>query len=382
MIDPIHRYQLRSRDLKAYVAEGNLGADKRRAQHLQSLDALRKRCEEHLSALKVLCPNIPETTIVRAQDPTRQPLYLPSGFDPDVQREYNLTRLVGQEAELRIGSAHDQLNALKDALGLRRLLAQAKKQHARGLGQATRYQTSLNRASDVIARHQEGYKRNWIAIRKLGVKIEEDPRVNGLQDLKEADVRDLRDFIDSDRFSGRSGDLPWIWRSFSNDQYPGSSVAEVKQAIVNWEQEGKSGLCYLKVYYPLTFSHEQQVLRLTWVHMRSARDRWWEEQALLFEELRRIVATFEHMGTYWDSKQPSSSLPSLVQKGFRSYALKKANLFFSLAEKARIQFAAIKDHQEREAEGLIRMNEPMTGIERRDEDFVPVSIGIELEEIL
>ncbi|KIO26892.1 hypothetical protein M407DRAFT_46824, partial [Tulasnella calospora MUT 4182] len=240
---------------------------------------------------------------------------LPSSFSPDHQKAYKLTQLREQEAEFRIGSAHDHLNALKDALGLRRLLTQAKRTHARGQTQTTRYKTSINRASDVVTRHTEGYKRNWKAIGNLDVKKDADSRIKGLQDLQDGDVQDLREFIESDRFSGKSGDLPWIWRSFSTELATDASVTEVKQAIVSWEQE---------------------VLRLTWVHARSVRDRWWEEQALLFEEARRIVATFEYLETSWRIKQPTSELPSLVVKGFRSYALKKAAIFQNLAKEARI----------------------------------------------
>lgn len=222
------------------MAEGTVGADKRRAQHLRSLDALRRRCEEHLAALRIICPGIPETIFIRAQDPTRQALYLPSSFSEDHQKAYKLSQLVKQEGELRIGSAHDHLNALKDALGLRRMLVEAKKTHARGLGQATRYRSSVNRASDVVIRHQEGYRRHWDAISHLGINKETDPRVRGLQDLKQSDVQDLRDFIDSDRFSGKTGELPWIWRSIEVELSSSSSETEVKQAILNWEHEGKS----------------------------------------------------------------------------------------------------------------------------------------------
>lgn len=224
------------------MAEGTIGADKRRAQHLRSLDALRRRCEEHLAALRILCSEIPETIFIKAQDPTKQALYLPSGFSEDQQKEYELHQLMKQEGELRIGSAHDHLTALKDALGLRRMLTEAKKTHARGLGQATRYRSSIDRASDVVIRHQEGYRRHWNAISYLGIDKEKDPRVRGLQDLRESDIKDLRDFIDSDRFSGKTGDLPWIWRSIEIELSPSSSATEVKQAILNWEHEGKSNL--------------------------------------------------------------------------------------------------------------------------------------------
>ncbi|KAG9044328.1 hypothetical protein FS837_008344, partial [Tulasnella sp. UAMH 9824] len=355
------QFQLQTRNLDAYMAEGTIGADKRRAQHLRSLDALRRRCEEHLAALKILCPGIPETTFVRAQDPTRQALYLPSGFNEDDQKAYNLSQLVKQEGELRIGSAHDHLNALKDALGLRRMLVEAKKTHARGLGQVTRYKSSVNRASDVVTRHQGGYRRHWIAISRLGINKETDPRVRGLQDLKDGDVQDLRDFIDSDRFSGKTGDLPWIWRSIEIELSPSSSVSEVKQAILNWEHE---------------------VLRLTWVHARAVRDRWWEEQALLIEELRRIVASFEFLEASWRVKQPSSSLAPLARSGFRSHALKKAAIFQYLAKEARVQLIMVEQHQRREAQAYGEISESMADMGWQSGDMIGSIATTEVEDVL
>lgn len=121
-----HRYQLRVRNIAEYVVDGSVGADKRRAQHLRSLDALRRRCEEHLLALAVICPGLPEAATTRSQNPTLQPLYLPSHFSQLERSSYGLAKLAKKEEELRVGNAHDHLTALKDALGLKRLLLETK----------------------------------------------------------------------------------------------------------------------------------------------------------------------------------------------------------------------------------------------------------------
>lgn len=64
------------------------------------------------------------------------------------------------------------------------------------------------------------------------------------------------------------------------------------------------------------------------------------EQVLLSEELRRVVASFEHWEQLWSKKQPPSDLPVSVQRGFRSYALKKASIFRTLGKEARVRFNA------------------------------------------
>ncbi|KAG8925861.1 hypothetical protein FRC01_009600 [Tulasnella sp. 417] len=326
------QYQLQARNLDEYVSEGTVGADKRRAQHLRSLGALQRRCEEHFSGLKILSPDVPETMLVRSQDPIQQNLYLPSSLSGSQRQAYGLTELARKEAELRIGNAHDQLGALKDALGLRRMLLQAKKTHAHGLKPTTRAETAVKRAGNVVRRHAQGYIQNWKAMVELGVDFTgDDSPAKGLQELKDDDIKDLRNFIDGAHYSGSASDVPWIWRMVGNVLPGDASTTDVKQAISSWEKE---------------------VLRLTWVHARSARDRWWEEQALLYEELRRVTVTFEHLERLWRERQPDPSLSPPVRKGFRAYCLKRAAIFGKLAAEAGRKYSNVHAHQTREGELL------------------------------
>lgn len=204
------------------------------------MDTLRKRCGEHLSALAVLCPDIPEAALVRSQDPTEQNLYLPSSFSKPLRQEYGLAVLARKEGELRIGNAHDHLAALKDALGLQTMLIQAKQAHVRGNDARTRAETTVKRAGEVIKRHKEGYKRNWTLMGKLNVDlVGDDSPAKGLKELKDDDVRSLRKFIRSDTHPGDSGELPWIWRTVGTVLPQGAKMTDVKQAVRDWEQEGK-----------------------------------------------------------------------------------------------------------------------------------------------
>lgn len=123
------------------------------------------------------------------------------------------------------------------------------------------------------------------------------------------------------------------------------------------------------------------MLRLTWVHARSARDRWWEEQAILFEELRRVLATFEQLESSWRGKEPSSDIPLLVRKGFRAYALKTAAIFQSLAKEARIQLALVEEHRGREADLFSAEEEPFTSIRISSDAVLAGVMGTKGEEI-
>ncbi|KAG9011574.1 hypothetical protein FRB90_007155 [Tulasnella sp. 427] len=233
------QYQLRSRNLDDYIVEGTGGAEKRRAQHLRSLDALRRRCDQHLSALSAVCPGISQDSVTRLQDPTVQDLHLPSSYTEAQRMAFGIVGIAHKEAQLRVGNAHDNLNALKDALGLRSLLVQAKKTHVRGQVQNTRSEASIKRASQVVLRHKHAYQRDWKAIVSLGVEMGATGPAAGLQELRDNDIRNLREFIDNREY-GRSADsLPWIWRSVGNALPLGASISDAQRAVKDWEQEGR-----------------------------------------------------------------------------------------------------------------------------------------------
>ncbi|KIO29005.1 hypothetical protein M407DRAFT_6484 [Tulasnella calospora MUT 4182] len=196
---------------------------------------------------------------------------------------------------------------------------------------------------------------------ELGIDLKgSNSPAKGLKELKDGDVKNLRDFIDGNNYSGSAGELPWIWRAVGNVLPPDAATTDVKRAIRDWEQE---------------------VLRLTWVHARSARDRWWEEQALLYEELRRIVATFEHFELSWRSRQPNVALASSAHSGFRAYSLKKAAIFQRLAKEARIKFSLVEAHQKGAAKALEFTPLVATGAGISGEAVLLGTMGTEIEEI-
>lgn len=236
------RYQLRTRNLDEYIAEGTVGVDKRRAQHLKSMDALRRRIDEHLEALVTVAPGLNGVLLSRAQAPTSQDLYLPSSFTSTQRETLGLGTLAGQEAQLRVGACHDYLAGLRDALGLRSLLIRAKRTHVRGHIKTTRSEASVARASKVVERQTAGYKRNWIAIGKLGVGTSEGQLGYGLKALEEGDIGNLENFIKDRRYNGNPAELPWIWRSVGGSAPHGASASEVQKSIESWEQEGAKRL--------------------------------------------------------------------------------------------------------------------------------------------
>ncbi|KAG9041031.1 hypothetical protein FS837_012809, partial [Tulasnella sp. UAMH 9824] len=317
------QYQLRTRDVDEYIAEGSVGADKRRAQHMKSMDALRRRIDEHLEALVIVAPGLDSVSLGRAQVPTSQPLYLPSSFGDRQRETFGLGRLAEQEARLRIGSAHDHLSGLRDALGLRGLLLQAKRAHVQGQVKTTRAEASVTRAGKVVESHKAGYRRNWDAICKLHVGTSEGQPGYGLKPLLEDDIGNLENFIKDRNYNGNPAELPWIWHSVGGSAPHGASTSEVQKSIETWEQE---------------------VFRLTWLHAQTSRDRWKEEHILLRSEAERITLSFRYAATSWRALTPPFDLDSKTQRGILAYGQKKGSMFDELAKEANVHLAIIDKH--------------------------------------
>lgn len=235
------RYQLKTRNAEEFIVEGSVGADKRRAQHLRSMDALRRRIDEHLSVLLIIFPHLHQVSLDRSQAPTAQNLYLPSSFSEDQIKEYGMSKLAEQEGQLRVGNAHDHLSSLRDALGLRSLLLQAKEENIRGQVKTTRAEATISRASAVVQRHEAGYRRNYAPFKKLKVGTGPGDSGEGLQELKEGDLKSLRSFIDNNTYTGNPAELPWIWRISGGVIGERSGTGDVRKAVESWEQEGERG---------------------------------------------------------------------------------------------------------------------------------------------
>lgn len=203
------------------------------------MDALRRRIDEHLAVLLILVPQLHQVTLNRSQSPTAQDLFLPSAFSPAQRKEYGMVKLAEQEAQLRIGNAHDHLASLRDGLGLRSLLVQAKQAHARGQVKTTRSEASIKRAGAVVERHEAGYNRNWDAMKKLGVKTGAGNPGAGLQELQKNDLQSLRHFVDDRSYTGNPADLPWIWRISGGLVGPNTVSGDVRKAVESWEREGE-----------------------------------------------------------------------------------------------------------------------------------------------
>lgn len=89
------------------------------------------------------------------------------------------------------------------------------------------------------------------------------------------------------------------------------------------------------------------MVRLEWLHAIAARDRWWEEHVLLFEELRRVGKTFRYEWRCWDEQSrwngwDNLCTPPKLVLGVRAHAAKKASMYLRLAEEAETRFKLLE----------------------------------------
>lgn len=89
------------------------------------------------------------------------------------------------------------------------------------------------------------------------------------------------------------------------------------------------------------------MLRLEWLHATAARDRWWEEHVLLFEELKRVGKTFRYEQRRWGEMAnwtgwAKGRTSAKMINGVRAYALKTQATYRGLAEEAERRFAIVQ----------------------------------------
>ncbi|KAG8932301.1 hypothetical protein FRC01_014614 [Tulasnella sp. 417] len=303
--------------VKQQEVEPNPGGDGQRRAFLLMEERLRNRVGEHFETLLRVCPKLQEADLIRGQPPTTQTRYLPSDFTPGDRAKYKLEKVAEKEAQIQVAEAHDALRRLRNALGLKGLLLQNKKQHVRGYENTSKAKTSVLNAEKGIRRQAEAYRRAWFALNRLEVPLGPETAAGDLRVLLDDDIVPLRDFSDERRYLGASEGIPWIWRLFSVDGAEREAEEGVIGTVNSWNNE---------------------VVRLAWLHAQATRDRWWEETRLLKEELRRVGASFSYREAEWSSVAEASQVDkekeTRVTCGVKAYAFRQAAVYRYLASDA------------------------------------------------
>ncbi|KAJ7282331.1 hypothetical protein C8J57DRAFT_1448037 [Mycena rebaudengoi] len=237
-------------------------------------------------------------------------LWLPSAIKKRVACDVEIYRY---EFRLREGQAHEALAKLRHELLVRSHLYKNKDRHARGVKANTRAITGIEAASERIRRAAETYRVGRKALLALGEVLEEPEWKKELKELKETDVREMKDGLigNADRQQGKK-DRQTKARAkerSKNDKVPLSWIWRTHGAV---EDGGEDPAL-------------NEALHIEWAKTRARAWRWSEEVDLLEEEMRRIAQFLAWTGSWWErQKGRREDLEGALGEGLEAYASRQA----------------------------------------------------------
>lgn len=210
--------------------------------------ALIPQLTQHYETLTLLAPGLAPADLV-SKAPHHDPIILPSSYSAERRAVFGLQNLAAVEAKLCVAQAHDLLELLRQALGLRAFLTrQSAKVVGGGIPPLTRAQSAIQRAGEEVFVLRKAYEKAWAAIESLGVPV---VARYGLQPLLEGDLTLLSTWLENESYRhGRSSavKLPWIWTIGPLALGQGDDPDAVSETIQKWNQEGKSYIMYVTVF--------------------------------------------------------------------------------------------------------------------------------------
>jgi len=198
----------------------------------------------HYRCIRLLAPQIAlSEASLTPREAHLDPILLPSGLDLDLWGRCGLREMAEVEKRLRIGQAHDAIEATRKSLGLRSWMTR----HARDASNyttITRAQQSVRRSEMTVKSCAKLYQRAWKALGDLKVPTE---RLLGLQELKEDHLKTLGSWLEDEGYRpGKSSSvgeqtrftLPWIWR-MNRVAVDETASDELALRVEAWNLEGE-----------------------------------------------------------------------------------------------------------------------------------------------
>ena len=84
-----------------------------------------------------------------------------------------------------------------------------------------------------------------------------------------------------------------------------------------------------------------QVYHVHWLKAKAQRDRWWEEERMLFQEMEFVTAFMEHWASIW-KKWAMSSRSEEFSSGAECYVLRTADMWQTFADHAQLEFGKVQ----------------------------------------
>ncbi|OJT14077.1 hypothetical protein TRAPUB_9373 [Trametes pubescens] len=238
-------------------------------------------------------------------------LLLPSSL-PSSHRATELIKpLLHKECRLRRAQLSD---ALDDIRHLRRILAGVTDYTRRnGSGDGQRMST---RCREVYARFNAKVKRaveRYRAARVAMLVLEPNGDwVHTYQPLLDTDLRGPRRDQDDFPSEGRY-DVSWIWLA------PSSTLPTARNFAT-----------------PASAEEFAASMRVEWARTKARAERWEEEEQLLLEEMRRVIAYCGWKANWWreQADRRGGSVSKAIERGLRAYSAKQAAVWEGLARRS------------------------------------------------
>ncbi|EPS93355.1 hypothetical protein FOMPIDRAFT_1090982, partial [Fomitopsis schrenkii] len=225
-----------------------------------------------------------------------EPLALPSDFTCVERDELGLSALAVFEHRIRLGHAHDLLQAIKLSINHQGAFLADKRKHVRGQKDNTQAQTQVRVAAGRTQLLAEvfNYNRDCLLMLSESTDIDGLPAIDMKKDLRSRNWKKPREQGDS------WDEASWIW-----------TRAVLNVSIVD---------------------------RVQWFRARAEVDRINEEVNKLHAEFKRTHQGFKSMASAWEALLTRADL----SHGARAYVCKKVVMYNALGDKCTDVFAKMR----------------------------------------
>ncbi|KAJ7016352.1 hypothetical protein C8F04DRAFT_1281651 [Mycena alexandri] len=222
---------------------------------------------------------------------------------------------------------------LRNQLHMKARLMTYKKNHARHQAANTRSRTLVERNESKIKLHSEKYQSAWSALRALSA--DDALRVGwrrreATRRTQEQRSRRLRRRLVGEgelRADDDGGEADAGWEDDEDGETVRNPNENRREISWIWTVAGEAG----------SDAELEEALRIEWAKAYARVRRWTEEVALLEEEYRRVLVSFEYEAGRWEQRLLDVRVGSIREEraeGQIAYARRQADMYRTLAERA------------------------------------------------
>ncbi|GJE98479.1 hypothetical protein PsYK624_147110 [Phanerochaete sordida] len=245
-------------------------------------------------------------------------IILPSSLMMRARQRECMADAVEIEIALRVGQANEALTALRTHLITsytfkNRAPVVDQKKMKQGQYMSTRSKTVIHSKDQKIQGSANEYRRAYSALISLGYEDKE----NRLKPLEKDDIKAFVVSMGDQELGYSKGNVKssWIWQELEF-----LDTDEVESQFSEYSEE---------------------VVKVHWFRVSALRARWWEEQEVVLEEMRRTVRFFKYHHWIWLERGSARELEGLL--GEAAYARKQAYRYERLIDGCRIMFQDIPE---------------------------------------